>query len=51
MVMLGPLEFHGMIDAWTGYLCLKQLADGGVELSSRAREVLGYGDWWLGDVL
>ena len=51
MVILGPLEFRGMTDAWTEYLCIEQLADGGVELSSRSRELLGYGDWWLGDVV
>jgi hypothetical protein len=51
MVILGSLEFHGMIDAWTEYLCMEKLADGTVELSSRSRELLGYNDWWLGEVV
>jgi hypothetical protein len=52
MVILGPLEFHGAIDAWTEYLCMERLPDGSLELSSRSRELLGYGhDWWLGEVV
>jgi hypothetical protein len=47
MVILGPLEFHGAIDAWTEYLCMERLMDGSFELSSRSRELLGYcGDWF-----
>ena len=47
MVILGPFEFHGAIDAWTEYLCMKRLTDGSFELSSRSRELLGYcGDWF-----
>ena len=41
-VILGPLEFSGRIDAWTEYLCMERLADGSLELSSRAPELLGY---------
>jgi|SRR5271166_1137149 len=52
MVILGPLEFHGAIDAWTEYLCIERLTDGSLELSSRSRELLGYcGDWRLGEVV
>ena len=42
MVILGPLEFHGAIDAWLEYLCVERRADGSLELSSRSRELLGY---------
>ena len=52
MVILGPLEFHGAIDTWTEYLCMERLLDGSPELSSRSRELLGYGgDWWLGELV
>ena len=51
MVILGPLEFHGAIDAWTEYPCMRRLADGSLELSSRSRELLGYENWWLGEVV
>jgi len=48
MVILGPFEFHGAIDAWTEYLSMERLPDG----SLRSRELLGYGhDWWLGEVV
>jgi hypothetical protein len=50
-VILGPLEFSGAIDAWTEYLCMERLADGSLELSSRSKELLGYGDWWDGEVV
>jgi hypothetical protein len=26
MVILGPFEFHGAIDAWTEYLCMEPVA-------------------------
>jgi hypothetical protein len=51
MVILGPFEFHGATDSWTEYLCIEKLADGSLELSSRSNELLGYGDWWLGEVV
>ena len=51
MVILGPFEFHGAIDAWTEYLCMNRLRDS-LELSSLSRELLGYGsEWWLGEVV
>jgi hypothetical protein len=51
MEILGSLEFSGFYDRWTEYLCLKRLPDGGVELSSRSYELLGYEDWWGGAVV
>jgi hypothetical protein len=51
MEILGSLGFSGAIDGWTEYLCLKRLPDGGVELSSRSRELLGYGRDWFGEPL
>jgi hypothetical protein len=48
--ILGSVEFSGFTDTWTEYLCLKRLPDGGVELSSRSCELLGYGGtWWSGE--
>jgi hypothetical protein len=49
MVILGPLEFHGAIDARAEYLCVERLADGSLELSSRSRELLGYSGDWFGE--
>jgi hypothetical protein len=49
MEILGSLEFSGFTDAWTEYLCLKRLPEGGIELSSRSFELLGYGREWFGD--
>jgi hypothetical protein len=49
MEVLGALQFSGFTDAWTEYLCLERLADGGVELSSRSFELLGYGRDWFGE--
>ena len=52
MVILGPFEFHGGMDAWSEYLCMERMPDGSLELSSRSRELLGYGvDWRLGEVV
>ena len=49
MEILGSLQFSGFTDAWTENRCLKRLPDGGVELSSRSYELLGYGrHWWDG---
>jgi hypothetical protein len=49
MEILGSLEFSGFYDRWTEYLCLKRLPDGGVELSSRSYELLGYERDWFGE--
>jgi hypothetical protein len=49
VVILGPLEFHGAIDAWAEYLCVERLADGSLELSSRSGELLGYSGDWFGE--
>jgi hypothetical protein len=50
MEILGSFRFSGFTDAWTEYLCLTRLPDGGVELSSRSYELLGYGrTWWDGE--
>ena len=49
MEVLGSLQFSGFTDAWTEYLCLERLADGGVELSSRSFELVGYGRDWFGE--
>jgi hypothetical protein len=51
MEILGEIECSGLKDSWREYLCLERLPDGGVELSSRSYELLGYEDWWAGEVV
>jgi hypothetical protein len=49
MEILGSLGFSGAIDGWTEYLCLTRLPAGGIELSSRSYELLGYERDWFGE--
>jgi hypothetical protein len=51
MEILGSFQFSGFTDGWTEYLCLERLPDGGVELSSRSYELLGYGRDWFGELV
>jgi hypothetical protein len=51
MIILGPMEFYGRLDAWNEYLWRERLEDGSLEFSSRRRVLLGYENSWFGEVV
>lgn len=49
--VIATAHFSTMASSWTEYLCMEVCPDGRVELSSQGHEVLGYGDWFDGEVV